>query len=141
MANFWKTLKSPLMKIMDNNIDYKIFPCQLFALNSVGLWFPKNALSLNRFRLRIVLIAVLFVHIFNQTSVGVYIIKNINEPDFQVVAFFFFFAINGGMYKISAIVRKRELMRSTIEIYFKDFSLDYEEDMMRKQAIVKIRSV
>ena len=94
------------MKIMHNNIDYRIVPYQLFALNSVGLWFPKNALPLNRFRLRIVLIVVLFVHIFNQTSVGVYIIKNINEPDFQVVAFFFFFAINGGMYKTGLLTKR-----------------------------------
>ena len=141
MANFWKTFKSPLMKIMDNNIDYKIFPCQLFALNSLGLWFPKNALPLYRFRLRIVFIAVLFVLIVNQASVGIYIIKNINAPDFQVLAFFFFFAINSGMYKTIAMVRKRELIRSTVETYFKDFTLDYEEDMMRKQAIVKIRFV
>ena len=141
MANFWKTLKSLLMKIMNNNIDYKIFSWQLFALNSLGLWFPKNALPLYRFRLRIVLIAVLFVQIFNQTTVAVYIFKNINAPDFQVLAVFFFFAENSGMYKTIAMIRKRELIRSTIETNFKDISLDYKEYMMQKQAIARIRFV
>ena len=144
MNKIRRAIERRVKKIMNENIDYKIFPFQCFALTIIGLWYPNNA-NFNKFHLLILKLLrtfVLFVEISTNLQISVYIFSNINTEDFEIMAIFFFLVTNMFLFETIVIIGQRDTITKLIKSYYNDCYLDCkdeEERILRKKYIKKIR--
>ena len=113
-------MKSHIIEIMDNNIEYNILPYQFFLLSLWGLWHPSTWSKSSKFLFKLFFGAVLSLHILINVEVSIHCIQTINTPYFQVMDMFFFCTVTAGLYKTWQIMKNRQFIISFLKNYFNE---------------------
>ena len=123
MPTLWKFVESHLNKIMEENIEFKIFPIHFFLLTLSGLWCPQSASSSIRFLFKIIFSFIILIEIAGLFEIGTHFSKS-----FEFLSLFFFTIIASGCYKSIRFFQKRKIIISILKEYSNEKIMENRND-------------
>ena len=137
MDRLWKLIKSHANKIIEENIEYRIFPIHFFVLTLAGLWYPRSITSSIRFVFKISLSIVIFMEIIGGLETGFCFLNS-----FDFVGLFFSCVTVSGCYKSARFFQKRKIVIAILEEYSNEKLLknrNSKEETIFEKSKIEIR--
>ena len=123
MNRFWKFVKAYSIKMMQQNIEYRIFPFHFFLLTLSGLWYPQSASSSIRFFFKILLNIVVSMQTIGSIEMSMGFFNS-----FELFALFCFCVAASGCYKSIRLFQKRKIIISILDKYSYEKMMKSQDD-------------
>ena len=128
MHQLWKNLKFNLIKIMEKNIEYKVFPYHFFMLTTSAICYPKTVSASTKKIFKIMKIFFMFAAFSVNIQAQIFVFQTLMAVDAIACSSLF-----SGAYKAIRLSQQRNKIVSILDMFVNDKAEVKEiEDIRRK---------
>ena len=134
MHKLWKDAKTKLIKIMEENVEYKFFPYHFFMLTLSAIWSPKTASAFKKYIFKIMYFIILCGFITINIEAQIFAYRSLMILDIVICSSLF-----SSMYKSVRLVQQRNAIESLLEKYANDKPEDKKIEVIHRKFKIEIR--